>query len=108
MPRACVPVDAAYLDRVLGLLERSVEINGAWTMLLDQSEPHARLSLACRAEIPHPTHYKLLSHLQLVSLLDHQDAVFRLLNGSSAYLSAPPGTRTPNPRIKSPLLCQLS
>jgi len=23
-------------------------------------------------------------------------------------LSAPPGTRTPNPRIKSPLLCQLS
>jgi hypothetical protein len=23
-------------------------------------------------------------------------------------LGAPPGTRTPNPRIKSPLLCQLS
>ena len=25
-----------------------------------------------------------------------------------ASQSAPPGTRTPNPRIKSPLLCQLS
>jgi len=23
-------------------------------------------------------------------------------------VGAPPGTRTPNPRIKSPLLCQLS
>jgi len=27
---------------------------------------------------------------------------------SAATGSAPPGTRTPNPRIKSPLLCQLS
>ena len=25
-----------------------------------------------------------------------------------AFTGAPPGTRTPNPRIKSPLLCQLS
>ena len=24
------------------------------------------------------------------------------------FTGAPPGTRTPNPRIKSPLLCQLS
>ena len=33
-----------------------------------------------------------------------------LLRGEEAQVRccAPPGTRTPNPRIKSPLLCQLS
>jgi hypothetical protein len=25
-----------------------------------------------------------------------------------SFVGAPPGTRTPNPRIKSPLFCQLS
>ena len=27
---------------------------------------------------------------------------------TGGFTGAPPGTRTPNPRIKSPLLCQLS
>jgi hypothetical protein len=36
-------------------------------------------------------------------------AVFgRLIKALTCSFGAPPGTRTPNPRIKSPLLCQLS
>jgi hypothetical protein len=36
----------------------------------------------------------------------HTGTAKRLVTGTST--GAPPGTRTPNPRIKSPLLCQLS
>jgi hypothetical protein len=35
-------------------------------------------------------------------------SLYRLGDLSWAFVGAPPGTRTPNPRIKSPLLCQLS
>jgi hypothetical protein len=36
-----------------------------------------------------------------------KNRIIRRLYGQF-ILGAPPGTRTPNPRIKSPLLCQLS
>jgi site-specific DNA recombinase len=42
-------------------------------------------------------------------IVDHDAGSRPTLAGSrNGEVGAPPGTRTPNPRIKSPLLCQLS
>ena len=49
----------------------------------------------------------LLSRLLSIALRNDAGRTANRLYGL-VITGAPPGTRTPNPRIKSPLLCQLS
>ncbi len=65
-----------------------------------------RNSAARRTAAPLPVRCQIDPQEDDMTTIDPRNATKPLVRGLP--MGAPPGTRTPNPRIKSPLLCQLS
>jgi hypothetical protein len=89
------PVSAATLTRIRATLRAA--LNAAIRRGLITDNPAARAELPQAPAIPGPTS----AHN---ATLEKQRPEVK----PQVRTGAPPGTRTPNPRIKSPLLCQLS
>ena len=87
------------IDRVVGTYTAAGVEHGYFATAEDEADLRARTHLDAAAPAV---------RLQLARLVQRGNR-FAAAGGEDRLVSgAPPGTRTPNPRIKSPLLCQLS